>query len=444
MFDRVEKDMDTLSLSSLASQGQPIDLCSAHESKGRPAAASFSEMKEISDEGGSRKFVSEKSSKKKRGKSAKSGPTEDDTDNYESLPTKVKKNQRKSKDTNSLDASDMKSGSKKGLDKTKEDSLNIISEEWIAQRILALAPDLGDLGEPEDPHALIRHLSNHLRPMLLDSWKKKRNTVLLENSERRRRLLDNLQKQLDEAVLDIQLYEKALDLFEDDPATSVILHKHLLKTMATPVVDKLISTLVIDNKLKNGVEVGENESPETASLSSADRISLSKSLPGSLSVKAQAVLDALEGKVVDTFMIALRAMTEESGLLLKKLDKKLERTLLHSYRKDLTAQVSSETDAVALLPKIVALLYLQFYNKALQAPGRAISAAASRLKNKLPDSTYKVLMDYHAATVTLLALQSAATGDEEDCTSDRILSKKEFLESKMPELKGLVLTSRSS
>lgn len=32
-------------------------------------------------------------------------------------------------------------------------------------------------------------------------------------------------------------------------------------------------------------------------------------------------------------------------------------------------------------------------------------------QDKLPDSTYKTLMDYHSATVTLLALQAAAVGD---------------------------------
>lgn len=74
---------------------------------------------------------------------------------------------------------------------------------------------------------------------------------------------------------------------------------------------------------------------------------------------------------------------------------------------DLMSQVSAETDPVSLLPKVVSLLYiqvsvseslcelswqvlissnfergflLQFYNKALQAPGRAISVAVMRLK----------------------------------------------------------------
>ncbi|ONK62365.1 uncharacterized protein A4U43_C07F3130 [Asparagus officinalis] len=441
MFDQMEKEMDTFSLTNLAGQGMHTDSHAANERKSGLSSCDYSELKETGGDGGSSKYVSEKGSKKKRGKvqgSAKTGASESDFDSQEHVPIKFKKNQRKTKDTG---PSDTKSGTRKGLDKVREDNLNVPSEEWITEKILALAPDLGELGDPEDPSSLLRKLSNHLRPMLLNSWKKKRNSVMLENSERRRRLLDNLQKQLDEGFLEFQLYEKALDLFEDDPSTSVVLHKHLLKTMAASIVDKVISTLVMDDKLKNGVEVGDTESPGCGDQS---RISLAKSLPDSLSVKAQAVVEALEAKSVEPFMAELGALAEECGLLLKKLDKKLERTLLHSSRKDLTAQISAETDPIALLPKVVALLYLQVYNRALQAPGRAISAAVSRLKDKLPDPAYKILMDYHSATVTLLALQAAATGDEEDCTSDRILSKKELLESKMPELKGLVLSSSST
>ncbi|KAF5203970.1 E3 ufm1-protein ligase 1-like protein [Thalictrum thalictroides] len=57
---------------------------------------------------------------------------------------------------------------------------------------------------------------------------------------------------------------------------------------------------------------------------------------------------------------------------------------------------------------------------------------------KIEDAAYKILIDYHTATVALLALLSTATDDEKDCTSDRIMSKREFLESLMPNLKGLV------
>jgi hypothetical protein len=42
----------------------------------------------------------------------------------------------------------------------------------------------------------------------------------------------------------MQLYEKALDLFEDDQSTAVVLHRHLLRTTAATIADTLLHGLV--------------------------------------------------------------------------------------------------------------------------------------------------------------------------------------------------------
>ncbi|MCL7032615.1 hypothetical protein MKW94_013471 [Papaver nudicaule] len=440
IFDRMEKETETFILSKAANQQLHV----VNEAKGRHESNTYDQSNEVGDESSGVKPGSEKGSKKKRGKTGntKAAASESVPDISENLPTKSnKKNQRKNKEANVSQVSDKKSGGKSN--KVKEDDLNIPDEDWIMEKILTLIPDFEGQGL-DDPHTLIRPLATYLRPMLLNSWKERRKTVFTENAEKMKHLLDDLQKKLDEEFLNMQLYEKALDLFEDDPSVSVVLHKHLLRTTATSIVDQLLITLDMHNKLKNGIAVEESQKLESAALSSGDRVSLAKSLDSALSTKALSVVEALEGKRVETFMVALRALVEESGLLLKNIDKKMERTLLHSYRKDLTIQVSNETDPISLLPKVVSLLYLQVHNKALQAPGRAISAAVSRLKEKLEESAHQILLDYHSATVTLLALQSAAPDDEESCASDRIMTKKEFLESLMPKLKGLVLKNTES
>ncbi|KAF6164353.1 hypothetical protein GIB67_037510 [Kingdonia uniflora] len=439
------KNLNISSLSKASSQGPYDNLHVKDEVKVGHSSDHLTDSNEAVDESGGSKHSLEKGSKKKRGKQTgvtKTGKAESTSDDHENLPVKAKKNQRKSKEAGSLQVSDSKIGDKKVLDKMKEENRNVPSDEWIMEKILMLVPDFEGQGL-DDPHTLLRPLATHLRPMLLTAWKEKRNAMFTENAERVKCLLDNLQKKMDEAFLNMQLYEKALDLFEDEPSTSVILHKHLLKTTATSITDTLLTNLDIYNRLNNGVEVEDSQNPEFTSLSFGNRISLAKEFPESLSVKALAVVEALEGKRVEMFMTALRAIAEESGLLLKKLDKKMERTLLHSYRKDLTSQVSTATDPIALLPKVVSLLYLQVHNKALQAPGRAIHVSIARLKDKLEDSAHKILTDYHAATVTLLALLSAATDDKEDCTSERILSKREFLKNLMPDLKRLVLPTPS-
>ncbi|XP_057480283.1 E3 UFM1-protein ligase 1 homolog [Actinidia eriantha] len=441
LFDSMEKEMETFSLSGFSGRGRD-DLHATKETKtgNDLSSSSLAESNETGNESGNSRQGFDKGSKKKKGKSvgnAKTVAAENISDNQEPVPSKSKKNQRKGKDTSSLQVLEAKSGNKKELDKMKEDSVSI-SEEWLIQKIILLVPEFEEQGV-DDPEPILKALANHLRPMLLNSWKQRRKVAFTESGQRMKRVLDNLQRKIDESFLNMQLYEKALDLFEDDQSTSVTLHKHLLRTTATTIVDFVLLNLDMYTKLKNGIEVEESQNPESVSLSSGERIALGKSLPGPLSVKAVAVVEALEGKRVETFMTALTAIAEESGLTLKKLDKKLERSLLHSYRKDLISQVSGETDPVLLLPKVVSLLYIQVHNKALQAPGRAISVAVSRLKDKLDDAAYKILMDYHSATVALLALMSAATGDDDDCTSDRILSKREVLEDLMPALKRLSL-----
>ncbi|KAL7207670.1 hypothetical protein ACSBR1_029591 [Camellia fascicularis] len=370
LFDRMDKEMETLNLFGHSSSGLRDDMHATKEAKPRnELSSSLTESNETGNESGASKQGFEKGSKKKKGKSAgnaKTGAVETRPDNQEPIPAKLKKNQRKGKDTSSLQMLDAKSGAKKESDKKKEENLSL-SEEWLIQKIMLLVPEFEEQG-----YFAQTFVKNH----------------------------------------------------------SYLYDGHSLN------LDML-------NKLKTGIEVEESQNSEPASLSSGERLTLAKSLPGPLSVKAVAVVEALEGKQLETFMTALRDIAEESGFTLKKLDKKLERTLLHLYRKDLTSHVSAETNPVSLLAKVV-------HNKALQTPGRAIFVAISRLKlgsmlqDKLDDSAYKILMDYHSATVTLLALMSAATGDDEDCTSDRILSKRELLEGLMPALKGLVVSTSES
>lgn len=442
--DRMVKELETLTVSRSLGTAKPGDLPIANEVKAGYDSSRLSESSDMASDSGSNKHA-DKGPKKKRGKATGNtlaNPSESGPDNQEHTSTKSKKGQRRGKDTSSQ-TSDSKPGSRKESLKMKEDNLSNPSEEWIMEKITALIPDFEEQGI-DDPETILRPLANKLRPTIIGTWMEKKKALFKDNAERMKQLLDSLQKKLDESFLNMQLYEKALELFEDDQSTSVVLHRHLLRTVAAPMVDMLLHDLDEHNKLKNGVDVQESPKSESISFGPGERAAISKSFPGALANKALAVVEALEGKSVETFMSAFRSVTEESGLPLKKLDKKLERTILHSYRKELTSQVSAETDPVSLLPKVVSLLYVQVHHKALQAPGRAISVAISHLQDKLDESACKTLADYQTSTVTLLSLLSAAPDDEDSCASDRVLSTRELLESKMPALKSLVLTTSQS
>nr|VDC97026.1 unnamed protein product [Brassica oleracea] len=423
IYDQIEKEAEAFSIQ--ASTASLID----HPSKSSESQESIPAN-------------TDKGSKKKKGKSAsmKTATVETVPDDEEEARPKSKRNQKKGRDSSSSQKLDAKAGGKKESVKAQEGNNFIPPDGWVMKKIVDSVPEFEDEGTSEkNPDSILKHLADLMRPMLINSLKERRKKIFTENADRMKRLMDDLQKKLDESFLNMQLYEKALELFEDDQSTSAVLHRHLLKTTAATIADTLLHDLDILNKLKNGIEVGDSKAQDPVLLESSERKALAKNLNGSLSRKALALVEALEGKRVDAFMTTFRDLAEESGLVLKKLDKKLERTLLHAYRKDLISQVSTESDPVALLAKVVSLLYIKAHNKALQAPGRAIAAAISHLKDKLDESTYKTLTDYQTATVTLLTLMSASTGEEHDCSADRILSKRELLESQMPVLRSLVL-----
>lgn len=59
------------------------------------------------------------------------------------------------------------------------------------------------------------------------------------------------------------------------------------------------------------------------------------------------------------FQESLEEAAEAAGLRLKKLDKKGERALVHSYRQTLQRQLASETDPAAALAFAIPLLIAQ-------------------------------------------------------------------------------------
>ncbi|KAH7842502.1 hypothetical protein Vadar_006054 [Vaccinium darrowii] len=82
---------------------------------------------------------------------------------------------------------------------------------------------------------------------------------------------------------------------------------------------------------------------------------------------------------------------------------------------------SAEVDPIPLLPKVVSLLYIQVHNKALQAPGRAISVAVSRLKSEWYELSFRSQAKYnsepHCATIAQSGEQQDQSGEQQQAES---------------------------
>ncbi|RYR30016.1 hypothetical protein Ahy_B01g054782 [Arachis hypogaea] len=178
----------------------------------------------------------------------------------------------------------------------------------------------------------------------------------------------------------MSLIRKALELIEDDQSTYVVLHRHLLRTVAAPMVDMLLHDLDEQNKLKNGVELQDAPSSESISVSPGDRVAISKSFPRPLAVadKALAVVEALEGKVgISNFTTNLLVKLQPVGNHTNP-----STVSLHHRRKEWnTAAVrrTQSSPSVALKVRHLASLVLQVFNPSSLSPIAAASSSSASI-----------------------------------------------------------------
>jgi E3 UFM1-protein ligase 1 len=149
IFDRLEKDMDSFGIRLSVGQGRPVNTNLGSEHK--TGSGQHSDTKDLGGNGTSSTGASsDRGSKKKRGKgtgSTKGGSLEKDDDNEESIPVKGKKSHRKNKDAGA--SGDIKHGGKKTSEKMIEENANIFPDELIEEKVLAVAPELEELGGQE-------------------------------------------------------------------------------------------------------------------------------------------------------------------------------------------------------------------------------------------------------------------------------------------------------
>lgn len=150
LFDRIEKEMETLNFRGSDSTSLAINLLPNKDSKhGHEDGSNLSEPNKSGNQSGTTKLASEKGSKKKKGKSIgniKTGDADTDPDLEESGATKSKKKPRKGKDSSASQVSDSNSGVKKDSDRIKDDIPGILSEELLIQKIRSMIPELEEQG----------------------------------------------------------------------------------------------------------------------------------------------------------------------------------------------------------------------------------------------------------------------------------------------------------
>ncbi|GBG67649.1 hypothetical protein CBR_g777 [Chara braunii] len=342
-----------------------------------------------------------------------------------------------------------------------ESDMMVPGETEIASKILEWYPEmeLAGVGEGEEEEdgregVLVHELAGRIRPTLMSTWLSLKKAAFSMSAEARKRRRIAVQQLMDDLYLNLQLYAKALDLFENDITISPVLHRHLLRVFAAEVADVLLHAQGQEHQISEGLISAADTSlaalpPVGQSLLSVqERYDLAYNLPADIRVKAIALVAAIDGKSVPTFMASLESLAEDCGVRLRKLDKKVERTLLHMHKRALISQLEAEQDPVAALPLAVSLLFAQVHARALQAPGRAIATVIASLKDAISKASHQMLMEYHSQTVFYLSFknsQSAVRGSNDaEYWENQTEQKLKYIKDNMAGVKALALKASSS
>eukprot|EP00898_Chlorokybus_atmophyticus_P006603 jgi/Chlat1/6944/Chrsp52S09108 len=261
---------------------------------------------------------------------------------------------------------------------------------------------------------LATEVVSHLQPAMASVWEGQMKAVLSTGDEARRKQQEALLRRLDEVYTELQLGAHGADVFEDDEATSAVIQRHLLRTLATEATDLLLrsQSAAFEHDASNNINTP---------LAPSERTTSARQMPKETVNSALAVVEALGSKEVAAFMEAFQQCAISCGIRLKQLDKKAERTFVHIHRKTFNAQLATEQSPPEALSLAVALLFAQasllrvahhvpfalVYGSILNAPGRALTAAIAKLQGDIPEESFELLQRFHSGVVQLLTEKDA-------------------------------------
>ncbi|XP_077076345.1 E3 UFM1-protein ligase 1 isoform X2 [Siphateles boraxobius] len=130
----------------------------------------------------------------------------------------------------------------------------------------------------------------------------------------RKKNMKDLQEEINNLYNNIRLFEKGTKLFSDE--TQATIARHVLKTVCTVVTNVLLSFVAAEHMT----------SDSSTAITSEIRLKILAKLSDEVKSPLMKLHNSLNGKAIEEFLSCLEMSAEECGLLLKKGDKKRERT----------------------------------------------------------------------------------------------------------------------
>lgn len=213
---------------------------------------------------------------------------------------------------------------------------------------------------------------------------------LQNTTQNRRQTHAALQEKLNTLLVDIRLYEKGLRTLPVELQSQLV--KYLLKTHGQDICNE-ISIYVASECNLNYAE---------STLTPEQRNKIAQDCGQEYKPALTALNKAVAGASIDDFLTAAENALESCSMILKKIDKKKDRTQVLCHKHALLQQLSNCREPALTLHLTVLVIFTIVTQSMLHASGKFVSSILSFLQPSLNREQSDLLRDYHDLVLKLL------------------------------------------
>lgn len=207
-------------------------------------------------------------------------------------------------------------------------------------------------------------------------------TTIVDRTANRRQTHNDVQNKLNILLGDIRLFDKGIKMFPADTQTQ--LHKHLMKTLCTDIVNEMFNYISIET----GLSLPEN-------LTNEQRTKFVNDLPVEYKSQMQTLIKTLSGTNIEEFMNTAEDALSSCSMILKKIDKKKDRILILNHKHGLLEQLNKCDDPALVLHLASLVVFVSAVGQILHASGKHVYSILMFLKQHLSSDQSSELLTYY-------------------------------------------------
>lgn len=214
-------------------------------------------------------------------------------------------------------------------------------------------------------------------------------TTVADRTANRRQTHNELQNKINALLTDIRLFEKGLKVLPSDLQTQLV--KYLLKTLCTDIV----------NEILNYVASEQNSNTITDNFNNDQRLKFVNDLPPDYKTPLVPLVKSLSAQSIDDFMAMVEEGLTSCSMIVKKVDKKKDRTIILNHKYQLLDELNKCEDLALTLHLAALVIFTTATQCMLHASGRHVSGILTFLKTYLSEQQITELTSYHGEYLLL-------------------------------------------